>query len=145
MSVSRRYKPPGCRRYSPCHETATLSLFPFSVCRWSHSTRGRVRERWHRISGLNYQTGYPHRKLSVPSSPNAPETRIETAKIEIGRIRAIREISRLSIALVDSRQYNSALHLHLRCPLICTQLYIYLHPHSHPTEYNTQEVTFVQL
>lgn len=80
MSVSRRYKPPGCR----FHPLAYPRLQPLRRFHSALTSRiGRQANEWERvrggsgrrISGLNYQTGYPQRKPSetVPSSPNALE------------------------------------------------------------------------
>lgn len=142
MSVSHCYKPPECRRHPARSETTTLSSFPFSVRRWEKQRgngegekRGKERGKGRRrISGLNYQTGYPQRKPSeaVPSSPL--ETRIEMVKIEIGRSESgySRALSRLSIALADLLRdidarcvYISGVPRHF----ICVQA---VHTNQHP-------------
>lgn len=120
MSVSRRCKPPGCRRYSARYETATPSLFPFSV-RYPTGERERARASNIRFKLSNW--------ISAPealgSSPKFAK-RVRNANRDsedrdwAERIRLFERSLDFQSRSIDLRQYNSALHVYLRCPFICT-------------------------
>lgn len=149
MSVSRCYKPPECGRHPARSETTTLSPFPFSIRR---RKRGRGKgiqggDR-RRISGLNYQTGYPQRKPSeaVPSSPNAPETRIEMVRIEIGRSesgysRALSTFNRACrLALIASATCTSPVSLGT---YIC-KLFVQINNHIYAKYYRFHDISYIR-
>lgn len=98
MSVSRHYKPSAT---IPSLTLATLlGCNPFAVS--IRRSRGRVSNIRFKLSNWISATEAPR---NGPSSPNALETRIVIAKIEIGRSIGLSEryISRLWIVLAESR------------------------------------------